>query len=561
MNRLLKDIGLQAMFLSERMKCDGIRTADSETNLAQWKEMVGEDFFAARLAMEGICEDRALELAGKPLCTDIPEWLQWLSDFRESPLINDCEINFENIKEPVFLVNALTPIVAYGIRKFMEQIHLTDSFKGLLDGATAQLIHDFISVSHRCIFPELFGDAGTLYFHEGRVINMDWFDYLFSQYPVLARLLFEKLINWVSNMKILFERLQNDLLSIERTFKVEGIPAVLKMGLSDSHNGGQSVAFFEWKDGTTVVYKPHSSLSGKEWMQFLKNCGIKTYEFKILERGKYSYTEFVQYDGNGNPSEFYTHAGELLAACVITGATDMHYENLIAKGNIPVVVDTETVASPLLGELSVRPEQCGLLSVKKYVQGICIGDWGGLVKVPGGLNIPTAPFKKEYVTSVTDGFKSVIQRGYPIYTFEHSLRCVLRSTMTYALIQTQCLNRKRMKDGFLYSLPVERLTSILQYGNNGMNIYKYEQCSMEKLDIPYFYCFPDSKDLFAGEQMLEKNFFNQSVNDHIILRADQLNDKAEIERCIDNIKNAFESPSLTIVPLDQLLFKQLLDKN
>ncbi|MEF9930847.1 MAG: DUF4135 domain-containing protein [Bacteroidales bacterium] len=561
MNKQIIDIGLRAMFLSERIKCDGIQTADSKTNLAQWKKMVGEDFFATRLAMEGICENRALELAGKPLCANIPEWLQWLSDFRESPLINDFEINDKNINEPVFLVNALSPIVAYGVRKFIEQTHLTDSLKELLNGATTHLIHNLISISHRCIFPELFGDAGTLYFCKGRVVNMNWFDYIFSRYPVLARLLFEKLNNWVLNIKTLFERLQKDLPSIEQTFKVKGMPVVLKMGLSDSHNGGQSVAFFEWKDGTTVVYKPHSSLSGKEWMRFLKKCGIETYEFKILEHKQYSYTEFVQYNGNGNPLKYYTHAGELLAACIILGATDMHYENLIAKGNIPVIVDTETVAGPLLGELSVGPERCGLLSVKKYIQGVCIGDWGGLVKVPGGLNIPTAPFKKEYVTSVTDGFKSVIQQGCHIYTFKHPLRCVLRSTMTYSLIQAQCLNRKRMQDGFLYSLPIERLTPILKYKKNYMNIYKYEQCSMEKLDIPYFYCFPDSKDIFAGKQMLKENFFDQSVNEHIILRANKLNNKAEIEKCINNINNAFERSSPTIMQLDQLLFKQLFDKN
>lgn len=560
MNSLLEHISSESMFISEREGCECTGNSASDINLSLWKAMVGGDFFATRLAIEGISEHRARNLSGVSHRQDTPKWLEWLSEFMNVPIENEMKIDFEKIGGPVFLINSFIPILAFCKRKLMDETNLEIIPEGLVDGAIIHLARDFMSISHRCIFPEIFGEAGDRFFQDGKVLDMQWFEYLFCQYPVLARLFFEKSTIWAFNSVTLFGRLKKDMAVIEKTFGVKGLPTQMDTGFSDSHNKGQSVALLKWNDGSKIVYKPHSSLLAKEWIDFLKVYNVSTFDTKILNRQNYSYTEFVHYDPNGNPLTFYYHAGMLLAACMISGATDIHYENLIAKGDIPVIIDTETIACPLLGKLVISPDQSGLLSVKKYVKGFCIGDWGGLVANENGVNVPAVPFRKEYMVMLMDGFKSVMHHEKYSFQYSNPVRCVLRNTMLYSTIQTQCLNRKRMRNGFLYSLPIEQLSSVLKYGQDKLGIYKCEQKSMERLDIPYFYSFPDGKDLFSEGRMLVKDFFDKSVNEHIDMRVNLLKDDQEIERCIKLVLESLRRPTPSVTPLDKILFAQIMNK-
>jgi lantibiotic modifying enzyme len=83
---------------------------------------------------------------------------------------------------------------------------------------------------------------------------------------------------------------------------------------------------------------------------------------------------------------------------------------------------------------------------------------------------------------------------------------------------------------------------------------------MERLDIPYFYCFPDGKDLFSEGRMLAKDFFDKSVNEHIDMRVNLLKDDQEIERCIKLVLESLRRPTPSVTPLDKILFAQIMNK-
>lgn len=69
----------------------------------------------------------------------------------------------------------------------------------------------------------------------------------------------------------------------------------------------------------------------------------------MVPRAGYGWLEFITsrpLPGPGSAAEFYRRAGVLLAALYATHAADMHSENLIASGAVPVLVDVETLFHP-----------------------------------------------------------------------------------------------------------------------------------------------------------------------------------------------------------------------
>lgn len=561
MDRLLHEIAIRSEFLSERLLHACSETAESVRNVSLWQSFIGNDFFRQRLSFDNIGEKRMLELAGIPVSIPDrqPEWLVWLSNFIDSDMSLDLCYTNEGDCGPVFISDAFIPVIAYGQRKLQDKMIRNKYAKVLLPDFVKILTCDIVSLSHRCVFPELFGGAGRLYFGKKKDYKR-WYGYLFSKYPVLGRLIFQFMIQWVENSSKMTERLVCDEQELKTIFGVDGGIVSVSMGISDRHNGGQSAAIVKWNNSRKIVYKPHSSLSGTEWNKLTDKFLQETYKYAIWERQGYSYVEFVEYETANDPDKFYFHSGELLALCMVTGASDLHCENIIAKGNIPVVVDTETIANPLVGEFWISPEECGLMPIRKYFDGVCVGDWGGLTQSRNGVNVPHIAFQRKYVDCVIDGFKSVMCKYETAPILSVPLRFVLRDTMTYSLIQAQCLNRKYMTDGFLYSLPTDSLSRILAIRKDLYPVYRKEQMDMEKMDIPYFYSKPMERGIYSGCELLVEDFFDMSINEHIAQRTSVLNDEKEIKKNIDAIRQSLESPKPQITKLEEILLKRISKK-
>jgi type 2 lantibiotic biosynthesis protein LanM len=125
-------------------------------------------------------------------------------------------------------------------------------------------------------------------------------------------------------------------------------------GVGDSHNRGQTVALVRTAGGR-VVYKPRSvevdatlaRLLGVALPRTGHDDRIRVPE--VIVRPWYGWAEHVEHRycaGDGELRAFYRGIGHWLGIMRLVGGSDLHAENLIACGPVPVVVDCETLFTP-----------------------------------------------------------------------------------------------------------------------------------------------------------------------------------------------------------------------
>lgn len=130
--------------------------------------------------------------------------------------------------------------------------------------------------------------------------------------------------------------------------------AVVRIGLGsgDPHRDGRSVALVRFADGGRVVYRPRDVRVDSAWNGLLGDlnaAGVTDLRtIATLDCGDHGYAEFVTADAGTPPDDAYLErVGQLTAVLHVLRGTDIHHENLLTAGGEPVVVDTETVLSPV----------------------------------------------------------------------------------------------------------------------------------------------------------------------------------------------------------------------
>jgi type 2 lantibiotic biosynthesis protein LanM len=125
----------------------------------------------------------------------------------------------------------------------------------------------------------------------------------------------------------------------------------LSLGQGDLHAGGQTVARLSLEGGE-VMYKPRSLRVDKTLDAFLASVfgdGVdRVCVPQVLDRGEYGWAAFVTHTyciGDEELRTFYRGLGHWLATLRLLGGTDIHLENLIASGPVPVIIDVESLFS------------------------------------------------------------------------------------------------------------------------------------------------------------------------------------------------------------------------
>jgi type 2 lantibiotic biosynthesis protein LanM len=177
---------------------------------------------------------------------------------------------------------------------------------------------------------------------------------MLSDYPVLRRRLAGCLEQWVEATAELLEHLTADIDVLRSTLLPDGEPGRLQSvsgDLADYHSNGRSVRILIFSSGARVVYKPHSLAIGQQWSRLLEwlNANGFSPDFRLLryvDRGNYGWMEYVESFPCRSAEEvqsFYERQGGYLALLYLLGATDFHYENVIAAGAQPLLVDLESL--------------------------------------------------------------------------------------------------------------------------------------------------------------------------------------------------------------------------
>ncbi len=179
---------------------------------------------------------------------------------------------------------------------------------------------------------------------------------LFTTYPVLARLTGQACLYTVETSVELMQRLSDDVAALADRFGELGDLTAISGGAGDAHARGRSVRLLEFSGGRKLVYKPrpldlHARFTEiVRWLN-ARLPGLELSTVDALVRPGYGWLEFIDRApcaDLGEVDRFYRRQGVLLALVHALDGTDVHYENLIAHGEHPVLVDLETLFHPTL---------------------------------------------------------------------------------------------------------------------------------------------------------------------------------------------------------------------
>ena len=184
---------------------------------------------------------------------------------------------------------------------------------------------------------------------------------LLEQYPVLVRRLATMVSNWETATLTLLSRLAASRKDLVHAFfnGADPGPLMLVRSAGDSHRHGQAVHLMEFESGRKLVYKPRSvALESfyRDLAVWLNRVGGQhdLKEVRALDEGAYGWMEFVEVKPCRSRDElelYFIRLGAQLALTYLLGGTDLHFENVIANGEYPVLVDLETLfQTPLVPE-------------------------------------------------------------------------------------------------------------------------------------------------------------------------------------------------------------------
>ncbi|MEN9223644.1 MAG: type 2 lanthipeptide synthetase LanM, partial [Thermostichus sp. BF3_bins_97] len=127
----------------------------------------------------------------------------------------------------------------------------------------------------------------------------------------------------------------------------------VKPGLSDPHQRGRRVIALSFENGLRLVYKPKSLALEVAFARLLAWIGERTGESLLplqapvtLDRHTHGWVEFMAAlpcEDGAAAARYFRRSGMLLALVHLLEGTDCHFENLIAHGEHPILVDGEAL--------------------------------------------------------------------------------------------------------------------------------------------------------------------------------------------------------------------------
>ena len=241
-------------------------------------------------------------------------------------------------------------------RRIIEKSKYIKNKEKFLDNFEDNVLEKMVNMSFRVLVLEtqiaknegiLEGSNGRQrgeYFCTHLLWDYSYIQELYCVYPELIRLLNQVLKELISYLAEILE----DYKEISLHYgQLENII----WGKGDSHNKGKTVAILVCENGR-IVYKPRSMVMEKKYSELLK--WFSEMDEKFMEIASYnvydlkfgSYMEFVENEAcltEKEVNKFYYRMGELLCILYTLNSKDFHCENIIARRDMPILIDLETL--------------------------------------------------------------------------------------------------------------------------------------------------------------------------------------------------------------------------
>lgn len=400
-------------------------------------------------------------------------------------------------------------------------------------------------------------------------------DAILREYAVLTRLVVEELDLWLGTSLEILERLASDWPDLVKVFfgSIDPGPLTsLSGGSGDRHRGGRAVRIAGFASGARLVYKPRSLAVDARFQDVLAelNGAGRFRTLRVLDREEYGWMEHVAAAGCASEKEvrlYHRRLGGLLALLYALEATDCHYENLIAAGDQPVVVDLESLFHPrpevpenrqpderlaaqALTESVLRvgllPFRIGASDESQGVDlsGVAIVagqpspqpvmQWQGLgtdemrvvrerIPMEGGQNRPSldgseveaAEFSDEMAAGFAEVYRLLVARREEILApgglldrfAGDPVRAVLRPTRVYGLLLTESFHPDVLRDALDRDLVFDRLWVGVEDQPVLARVIAAEHRDLHAGDIPAFSTLPSSVDLWTSRGEHIPGFF------------------------------------------------------
>ena len=396
---------------------------------------------------------------------------------------------------------------------------------------------------------------------------------LFREYPVLVEQVANRLQNWTVFSLDFLRHLCEDWESLSDFFDSEPGPVTsIDGGLGDTHCGGRSVLIATFANGSKLVYKPRSLAVDEHFQQLLawlnsRGMNPPFRSIQVLSRVDHGWSEFVSPGAcrtEKELSDFYERQGGYLAILYALNAVDFHYENLIADGEHPILIDLETlfhagavktaeIGDPGVSGLWRSVAGTGLLPMRLFANEGYVGvDLSGLTNPSGQLspsatlvldrtasdemrlvrrrvemtaarNCPTLNGRDvnalEYADSISKGFSSAYRLLLkdPVALTEllrqfadDQTRFIARATRTYGTLLMESFHPDLLRDGAERMAFFEQLRKATAYQPFLERLVTAECRDLVAGDFPLFHSRPSSRDIWTSNGECISNVFSES---------------------------------------------------
>lgn len=389
---------------------------------------------------------------------------------------------------------------------------------------------------------------------------------LLEEYAPLTRNILTTLENWTRCNLEFLGHLCADWSQIRQTFCADTDPGQLvevNGGAGDLHKGGQSTLVLRFSSGFQLIYRPKPMAVDVHFQELLSWLNARGEHpafrvLKVLDCGSYGWAEFVTPQPCTSPAEvarFYERQGGYLALLYALEATDVHFENLIASGEHPVMIDLESLfhphvspPTPLFSQRQVidilyrSVLHVGLLPLRVWGNREHIGiDISGLsgqggqmtprpmllmdqadtdhlhfirerLNMPEQSNLPSLHGKStdvlEYKAELIKGFthmyrlllreREALLNG-PIQAFAHDeIRFLARSTNVYGQLLFESYHPDFLRNALDRDRFFDRLWVGIEHQPELKRLVAAERADLHAGDIPMFTTRPDTCDIFTS---------------------------------------------------------------
>ncbi|MCA0987009.1 type 2 lanthipeptide synthetase LanM family protein [Guptibacillus algicola] len=604
---------MHALWIEERhdvIQNNSIQFDNTAALLTKWrdkKNIVTDEAFQMKLNYDCYTE-KEFSSATAPIPQEMETYYQekvekseWFKVFNESLELLEKEETPDDSKD---WSRSVKPLLLWAVQElkptFMRLDDFLESGPDILRNLLLNLANELVTFLSRSavlelhIFKlneELTGETPEERFEsfiEKQFADSDKLLTFYEEYITLCRIVTTRTIFFVNNIKEILNHFEADYNELQDEMGIGDAKIIaLKPGMGDTHQKGHTVIRFEFDSGQTVFYKPKNLFVAQSYnnlMQWINNKNelLDMPIYNIICRDTYSWEYNIEKKEcvtEKEVSNFYERFGQILGIMYCLKGGDFHYENLIAQGEYPYIIDLETLfqqspplnfpdfanikakdahvnsvlftsllpqrfyrdltdkegidLSGLNGKEQKLPYQ--VISPKNFSTDEMVYDYSD-VMLTNKDNLPKldgqAVSFQPYLNEIFQGFKNsamffvqhreeLFNQGLLTQFKTNIVRVILRATQRYVNMLTEGTHPDYTRDALHREHLMENMWS---YPFVTKEVIGHEINDLLLGDIPVFFNYPGSRDLVDGDGNVVSNFFEKSSYELVKDRIMNLNE-------------------------------------